>query len=117
MKIDDFLDRFYDRQRYTCFHFTREVWKELTGEDLGEELEQVLNGFVKLGRKHVRKFVELSGPQDPCLVVMQWVRSPPHLGVYLRGRVLHLQRHGVEFQPLGVADRGFTSTRFVLCRN
>jgi hypothetical protein len=43
---------------------------------------------------------------------MQRPKTPPHIGVFLRGKVLHLKESGAEFQPLDVASFGFTKMGF-----
>ena len=35
-----------------------------------------------------------------------------HVGLFLRGRVLHIKQSGVEYQPLDVAIMGFKTHRF-----
>lgn len=117
MSIDCFHGRVYSDRRYTCYHFAREVWLHLTGVDLAQRVAGLFGSvpLAKLQRAHVRAFAPLPGPVSPCLVVMQRHRAVPHVGVYVDGRVLHLTRQGVEFQPIHVAGCGFTRIRYVQC--
>lgn len=112
--VDKFLDRKMDLNYYNCLHLTRDVWLELTGEDLSSRLAGLMGGLDgrRLHRATVRAFRRLTSPVSPCIVLMQLPRYQPHMGVYLRGKVLHFQNHGVEFLPLSLATRGFKTVKF-----
>jgi hypothetical protein len=118
MNIDKFFGRVYDAREYNCLHFTCEVWADLTGEDIRARMDGLLAGAVearKLRRPHVHAFKRLPSPVGPCLVLFQAPKAAPHIGVYLRERVLHIQSSvGVHFIPLQIASIGFTKTRFLL---
>lgn len=115
MSTDDYLDRVYVPKIYTCYHFVAEVLKDLTSKDLSESLAHLFN-TGRLSKAHVRLFTELKSPVDGCVVIMQRPNiNPPHMGIFIRGRVLHLHRKGVEYQPLDIATRGFPSVRFATC--
>lgn len=109
MRVDDFLSR-RRRRGYDCLNFTAEVWLACTGEDLQGRLQELLGPRRRLGAGR-RRFERLERPEEPCLVVMQSHRANPHIGVYLRGRVLHLL-HSAEFTKLEVATRGFTRVSY-----
>lgn len=114
LSVDDFMDRRYKPLTYDCLHFTREVWLAATGEDIGDRLGTLLGrgDARKVSREHRRVFVRLTAPEDPCLALMRRPRSAPHIGVYIRGRVLHISERGVEFMPPPVAGRGFSSLSY-----
>lgn len=115
--LDSFFTRRYNRTTYNCAHFVCEVWKELTGQDL----EQELTGFLRPPKERYtdpalrRKFKRLEQPQSPCIVIMQRRGSVPHTGVYVRGKVIHIHENGVEFLPLKIASRGFEKLGFYIC--
>ena len=111
--VDPLLHRRFDRRRYDCLHFARDVWLELTGEDLAARLDGLLAAPEDrhVLARHRRAFQRLPGPREPCLVVGQRRHSAPHVGVFLRGRVLHLREEGATFQTFADAMRGFTSVR------
>lgn len=117
MTIDAYLNRTYNRKTYNCAHLVCEVWKDLTGDDISVALRGFLNGRGE-GRavlSDLRKFKRLTAPQSPCIVLFHANRQAPHVGIFLRGRVLHIQPRGVEFQPLDVVSLGFKRIGFYLC--
>lgn len=114
MSIDSFFHKKYDRDHYNCAHFVCDVWRHETGEDINHALEC----FLRPPKDRVadpslrNRFQKLSEPESPCLVVMHRRNSPPHAGIYLRGRVFHIHEDGVQFQPVDVASRGFDRVGF-----
>lgn len=93
--IDQFLDREYHTRDYNCLHFARDVWLHETGEDLQDRMEEMLrietSDTRTIDQATRRRFRRLKdGPQDPCIVVMKRMRTEPHIGVYVRGRIVHL---------------------------
>lgn len=119
MSVDRYFGRRYSPGLYNCFHFSVDVWKDLTGEDLRVRLDGLLSGSVA-GRSITRQTVQAFRFLDPeppfnCLVLMQRARSAPHIGVWIRGRVLHIQnKAGVHHMPLEIASLGFRKVRFFL---
>lgn len=111
--IDPFLAKKYDRARYNCLHFTRDVWKAQTNVDITDKLSSLLNPDTRTIRKgNLESFTRLDAPVDPCLVLMRRRKAAPHVGVFVRGKVIHIHEMGVEYQPIDVATRGFESVRF-----
>jgi len=114
MSIDQFFHRKYNINSYNCAHFVCEVWESLTGESIAHKLAGVLKPPKDrvVGFDLRRQFKRLAGPESPCLTLMQRAKNAPHVGIYLRGRVFHIQETGVEFQPIDVAKRGFDKIGF-----
>lgn len=113
--VDQFLDRVYDDASYNCLHFTDEVWLAATGRSIRERLAGLMSG--PLASRRIRKgadsdFQRLQEPSSPCLVLLLNPKARPHTGVYIRGRLLHLTRAGVEYQPLKLASLFFKRQRF-----
>lgn len=112
--LDAFLSRRYNKETYNCAHFVRDVWQELTGMDLGAEFE----GFLRPPKDRYtdpairRAFKRLNKPSSPCVVLMQRRGCVPHVGVFVRGKIIHLHEQGVEFLPVEVATRGFKKLGF-----
>ena len=106
MSVDRYLSR---RQApgYDCLAFARDVWAGLTGEDLRGRLD-----ILHPDPRRLRVFERLSAPVDPCLVLMRRPRSQPHVGVYVRGRVLHLDAGGAKHVPLELVALSFLRVEF-----
>lgn len=102
---------------YDCLSFAVDAWRHLVGDvDVLERINALSNG-VHTENGHVvlsavRGFEKLDGPESPCFVVMQRTKTQPHIGVYWKGRVLHMKDRAVEYQPLAVAKRYFTKIGF-----
>lgn len=114
MDVQPYLARRFDLARQNCWHMARDAWRELTGLDLGDRTPEAISHATLLGKfdSDVPAFTQLGGPQDPCLVLMERRRFVPHVGVYLRRRVLQMTRHGASFVPLDVATAGFDRVGF-----
>lgn len=114
MNVDKWLNKRHKKDIYTCLHFTRDVWLELTGQDITERLHGLLgaDNARRLVRSHFRAFERLQAPCSPCLVYMRQMGRDPHMGVFVDGRLLHLNKHGAEYFPLEIAARGFTDFRY-----
>ena len=117
MSIDALLHRTYDRKRYNCAHFVSDAWKHETGQDIREQLIGFLfppsDRFVLFALRH--SFVSLDRPKSPCIVLMRSPRREPHVGIWLRGKVLHITQSGPQLQPLDIATLGFSIVRFYAC--
>lgn len=111
LSTDPYLDRKYDRANYNCFHFAREVWRDLTGVDiLPDDAPDLDRKFLKLS--HFKSRTKHEKLIDPCIVIMSRTGCESHMGVYLRGSLLHLHDYGVSYQPLELATRGFDTIRY-----
>jgi hypothetical protein len=115
MSVDKYLDRTYVPGKYTCHNFASEVWQDLTGNSFGEDLIVFLDkGKTFTGMR--RRFIKLDRPKDPCVVLFKpRAGHDNHVGIYLRGRVLHLGELGVKFQTLDCAIIGYRELRFYVC--
>lgn len=113
----------FDWYDYNCAHFTREVWIELTGVDLGLRMpekvsrQSIVDAFEYGEREVIGKLVqEIPEPVDPCLVLLSvGPRTVPHCGVYTGGALLHLPKGGrVEHAQLEAVKNkgGFKVVRF-----
>lgn len=114
MSIDKFFRKQYDRQTYNCVHFACDVWEHETGDRIDHTVESLLlppeqRKISSALRKRLRK---IDKPVTPCIVLMQRRRAEPHVGIYIRGKVLHIHELGVEYMPLDIACRGFDRIGF-----
>lgn len=112
MSIDQFFGVKYDKKSYNCYHFSCDVWRHLTGEDLSQIIDDQMQTTGILYRRYVRQFRELVKPVSPCLVIMQNPHEITHMGIFYNGRVLHLTESGTEYQPPIVACRHHLEVRY-----
>ena len=102
------------RPDYNCAHFVADVWEQETGEDI----RPILTGFLTTKDKRTAKpnlihdLKRIDGPASPCIVLFRRARATPHVGIFLRGRVLHLTDKGPIRQLLALARIGYSSVRF-----
>lgn len=110
---DEFIDRVYVRNVYDCFHFVREVWAHLTGEDISDRLHGLMEAATrKVMPSHVKYVVRLRQPVTPCLCLMRKSTGEMHIGIYWYDKIFHLQKTGASLQPLNVATHGFKDYQF-----
>ena len=116
--FDDYFNRVYDRDTYNCAHLVCEVWQDITGDNLSEALQGFLLPFkdrtATMSLKN--KFKRSKELVDPCIVLMTFRGREPHVGIYTKGKVLHIREIGVHYQPLSMASFGFSDRRFYTCR-
>lgn len=114
--VDTFLDRQYHRKTYNCWHLTDDVWFAATGQRLSDRIPKSLSDSsdpAGVTRAIYRSFEVLPKPISPCLAVMQSVGAVVHIGVYIRGRVLHITELGVEHARLQALRPRFRQIRFI----
>lgn len=105
MNTDRYLVKVYDKERYNCWDFVREVWQELTGEDVFTVTPPSVESIAP-------HFTPIEAPESPCLVLMLRQRCTPHIGVFYNGRVLHMNKRGPEYSPLHSATASFPTVRY-----
>ena len=110
MSINRFLNRVHDPANYNCAHFVVDVWQHLTGVNLRESFSGFLlphyDRYVKTNL--LRGFNKLIEPVSPCIVLMRNNGMQPHVGVFYKGKILHLaDGGGVEFQEPRIATMLF----------
>ena len=107
--VDKYLSRTFDLAEYNCWHCLREVWLELTGEDLGDRTPERITRATLVGRfeTDVPAFRELAGPEEPSIVLMTRRGVVPHVGAYFGGRILQMTSSGASYMPPATACAGF----------
>ena len=102
--INDLFDREY-KQGYTCNEFACEAWEKITGENLTERLNRYLNG--------IGDFEQLSEPISPCIAFFSRnLKSSTHVGLFYKGKILHLSPRGVQYIPLDYIMLSFKTVSF-----
>jgi hypothetical protein len=113
IQVDRWLDRTRS-QHYRCFDFVREVWLATFGEDVGDRLKHFLNER-QFALSDIKKCKVLNKPVDPCFVLMQRDRRiEPHIGIWHRGKVLHLAGTGAQYLRLEAVAFRYTRITFFL---
>lgn len=112
--VDKYLAKSFDLAHYNCWHLLREVWLELTGVDLGDRTPERIttNSLMRRFDTDVPTFQELAAPEDPSMVLMLRRGVIPHVGVYLRGRVLQMTSTGASYMLPEQACLGFDRVRY-----
>lgn len=117
---DEYMGRSFDMRSYNCWHLVRDVWRDMTGVDLGDLTPpQTDRGSLDAAAWEAADgagFDRLERAQQPCIVLLRRPRDTPHVGVLLRGRLLHMTPSGVHYQPLEDVAREFASVAFYLPR-
>lgn len=114
---DDYQGKRFDLRHYNCWHFAREVWRDMTGVDVGDMTP------AELGRDALARAAAAAanGPRfrravpqqhGPFLALAERRHRMPHVGVYMRSRILSLTEAGVRFQTIPEFAEGFTSVSF-----
>ncbi|NMK45516.1 hypothetical protein [Achromobacter sp. Bel] len=114
MSIDFLLSREYDRKTYNCLHFAADAWEHLTGD---ARLHQVEEWDFQAGRLSAlfRDLRRQRGPTvEPSLVLMEALGGGSHIGVCLRGRLLHLTEGGAQFLLIEALAASYINMRFYL---
>lgn len=113
---DDYMARRFDLKRYNCWHLVREVWADMTGTDLGDLTPARLDtgSLDEAAEQHSDgpAFERLDRSREPCIVLLRRRRDMPHVGVLLRGRLLHITAQGVRHQALLDVAEQFASVEF-----
>ena len=101
--IDKFLGR-EKNEKYNCADFAAELWEYLTGKPAA----YLVRGWSIESRSRLQR---IEKAVSPCIIIMYHKRVTPHVGIFVRGRVVHLV-HSVEVATIDVATRGFRNHRF-----
>jgi len=111
--IEKYLEKRFTRT-YNCFNFVREVWLDLTGVDLGDQTpaEHGAEEYNQKALKVANTLITLDAPESPSIVLLQRSRLEPHIGVYYKGKVLHLTKQGVYYMPLDQVTTGYPKVNF-----
>lgn len=92
----------YDADRYCCEHFLIDAYRHYTGIDLSPKL--LTSGFFNVQK--LRQFERVDKPSQHTIVLFR-AKSEAHVGLWLDGRVLHLEPHGVVWQTIDIVKQGF----------
>jgi len=96
---DDYMARRFDLRTSNCWHLVRDVWRDMTGLDLGDLTppQTDLSSLDEAAWEAAEGpgFVRLERPRQPCIVLLRRRSEIPHVGVLVRWRILHMTPQGV----------------------
>ena len=92
----------YDADKYCCEHFLIDAYRYYTGINISNKL--LTSGFFCAS--NLRQFVPVIEPTQHTIVLFR-DKGKAHVGLWLDGRVLHLEPHGVVWQSLNIVMQGF----------
>lgn len=105
--IDKFLGRVRN-ETYNCADFAAELFEYLTDRPA----LYLVKGWSIESRSRLQRIAKAV---EPCIVIMYQKRVTPHVGIFVRGKVVHLC-NGVEVSTVDVATIGFRNHRFYVPR-
>lgn len=97
----------YDANKYCCEHFLIDAYKHYRQMDLSPKL--LTRGFFCA--QNLRQFVPVIEPSQYTIVLFR-DKNKAHVGLWIDGRILHLEPHGVVWQPLDYIKRDFDRVVF-----
>ncbi|MGB6825971.1 hypothetical protein [Psychrobacter sp.] len=92
----------YDADKYCCEHFLIDAYRHYTGIDISNKL--LTSGFFSA--LNLRQFVPVVEPSQHTIVLFR-DKGKAHVGLWIDGRVLHLEQQGVVWQMLDIVKRNF----------
>lgn len=92
----------YDADKYCCEHFLIDAYRHYTGVDISNKL--LTSGFFSAS--NLRQFVPAIEPTQHTIVLFR-DKGKAHVGLWIDGRVLHLEPQGVVWQMLDIVKRNF----------
>lgn len=115
LDVDKYLAKTHHITEYNCWDFIREIWIDLTGEDIGKRTPPSgTRSDMKLKfAEEEAHFIKLDGPANPSIVLFKRPRLLPHVGICIKHvgkwRILHLAEGGSgKLEPVELASLGFT---------
>jgi hypothetical protein len=117
MTLDGFFGRAYHPRHYNCAHFAIEIWEHLHRKPV----VAAMYGFLVPGKAggglgHAEGVQFLPRPRDPCFVLMRSKVREPHVGIFYKGKIIHLAgNHRVQYQSPEVVTCGYTRVRYFTC--
>lgn len=105
--VDPYLGRTYVPHTYDCWDMLAEAWLELTGFDIGPRPTAPEAALAIW-----RHFHRLPAAASPSIAFMRRRRLVSHVGLFWKGRVLHIQPEGARYERIEQASLGFTEVGF-----
>lgn len=94
----------YDDDNYNCLHFAVDIYRDITGRDMGVYVDDLMTGRGKrkINTDKLKSFEQLKAPCDPCLAIMHGAEL--HTGIYHQGKIMHFNDAGIHCNPPHIAE-------------
>ena len=119
ISVDKYLSKKHDMRQYNCWDFIREAWLEITGEDIGHRTPSSGSraDMIRRFQREEQEFQRLDKCEDPCIVLFLRENKLPHVGIYIRGRVLHLpEKNYAKYEKIEIVSMCFKEVKFYKCK-
>lgn len=118
MIIDEYIMRDYNDPSYNCWDFTRDVWMDLTNFDIGDRtpIPPSSISIVKRINRQKHEFEKLLEPLSPSIVLMKITGKLPHIGVYIKGKILHLTDSVAKYESISSLQINVIEMNFYRCK-
>lgn len=112
MNYIEIFNKQYHIDNYNCCHFACELYKEINGVDIEDNLKSFFGSERKAIFSKLKVFKKLERPIEGCLILFHGLQSTPHVGIYHHGKMLHINENGVLWQNVEDAFVGFKNKGF-----
>jgi len=91
----ELMSKSHDAQNYHCGHFLLDAWMFITKQDISCAIGGLLLPLDQCNMKgcDLTKLKWIDEPEDPCIMSMRNARGLGHVGIYVKGKMLHLAQH------------------------
>ena len=93
----------YDDKHYNCLHFAVDIYKDLTGKDMGLFVDELMTdkNHRTINPAKLKNFTQIPTPISPCLAIMRG--QTVHAGIFYNNTILHLTDCGINATPPHIA--------------
>lgn len=94
----------YDDKNYNCLHFAVDIYKDLTGQDMGLFVDELMTDKHHriINPAKLKNFSQIATPCHACLVIMRG--QAVHAGIFYNNTIIHLTDGGVFSTPPHIAE-------------
>ena len=94
----------YDDKSYNCLHFAVDIYKDLTGQDMGLFVDELMTDKDHriINPSKLKNFRQIATPCNACLAIMRG--ASVHAGIFYNNAIIHLTDNGVQSVPPHIAE-------------
>ena len=102
--LSKYADIKYDDRSYNCLHFAVDIYKDLTGQDMGLFVDELMTDkdHRTINPSKLKNFTQIPTPISPCLAIMRG--QAVHAGIYHSNAIIHLTEAGIQSTPTHIAQ-------------